>query len=150
MRLFFEDPKGQRLAIDTNRREWSGNYTELPEDITDEHSFVNVDQPDDLELIEREIDFNGWNYNPNTAGDRSAPQTSVYTEYLQTLTSYSAATDAGQFDGLARELSNVMHRIQKANDDGYFTPLEYQILVLAAENISRAINQYAINQQEPF
>lgn len=41
MRLFFEDPKGQRLAIDTNRREWSGNYTELPEDITDEHKLTS-------------------------------------------------------------------------------------------------------------
>ena len=72
MRLYFQDPTGQRLAIDTNRQEWAATYAKLPTEIKDGHTFIFVDSSEDLEKIENEIDFNGWNYNKDLAEDRRA------------------------------------------------------------------------------
>lgn len=60
MRLYFEDPAGQRLAIETDRQEYCTSY-DSPAAIDGGHRFIKV-SADDLENILKEIDFNAWNY----------------------------------------------------------------------------------------
>lgn len=60
MRLYFEDPSGKRLAIETERREYCTSESS-PEAITDEHKFIKISAEDYINLY-REIDFNAWNY----------------------------------------------------------------------------------------
>lgn len=60
MRLYFTDPNGQRLAIETERREYCTSESS-PGTITDNHKFIKVSAEDFINLCE-EIDFNAWNY----------------------------------------------------------------------------------------
>lgn len=60
MRLYFEDPAGRRLAIETERREYCTSESN-PEAITDDHKFIKVSAEDFINLYE-EIDFNAWDY----------------------------------------------------------------------------------------
>lgn len=129
MRIFFEDPTGHRLAIDTNRQEWAANYAELPAEISNEHYFVNVNGRDDLELIEKELDFNGWNYSQEMPENRHGVQTSVYTEYLRELATFSALIDTGNINESTREaVQKTGARIERANDTGYFSKSQYKAL----------------------
>ena len=59
MRLYFEAPTGRRLAIDTNRQEYCTGA-----DIAGKHRFIWLDSETDLEIIESEIEFCSWGYNP--------------------------------------------------------------------------------------
>ena len=59
MRLYFETPDGRRLAIDTGRQEYCTG-----KDIAGKHRFIWLDSKTDLEIIESEIEFCGWNYCP--------------------------------------------------------------------------------------
>ena len=152
MRLFFEDPRGQRLAIDTNRREWSANYTELPDDITNEHTFINVRQPDDLDAIEKEIDFNGWSYNNDLAEDRHAASRSVFTDYLRELERYMEDTDTGGTHS-ADEIDDLHGRIERAQQTGYFNARQYAALLLLLEELCGELEPYDTpddDEAEPF
>lgn len=60
MRLFFTDPDGRRLAIETNRQEYCTSYDSQAA-IDDGHQFIKV-SADDMETILKEIDFNAWDY----------------------------------------------------------------------------------------
>lgn len=60
MRLYFENPAGQHLAIETERREYCTSDSS-PEAITDDHKFIKVRAEDFINLYE-EIDFNAWDY----------------------------------------------------------------------------------------
>ena len=57
MRLYFEDPAGRRLAIETDLQEYSiSDYM-----INDNHRFIKVSAGDYNNLV-AEIDFNAWSY----------------------------------------------------------------------------------------
>ena len=57
MRLFFKDPDGRRLAIETKIEEYSTNARI----IGDGHRLITVSAAE-YENILAEIDFNGWSY----------------------------------------------------------------------------------------
>ena len=57
MRLYFVDPAGQRLAIDTEKKEYCSG-----DDIAGAHRFIWLDSETDLEIIIKELDFCGWAY----------------------------------------------------------------------------------------
>lgn len=63
MRLYFITPDGERLAIDTNKEEYCKGG-----DISDYHRFIKLDSPQDITIIESELEFCGWDYG-NTWGD---------------------------------------------------------------------------------
>ena len=141
MRLFFQDPTGQRLAIDTRRKEWAANYANSETELTDGHEYINVSGPEDLYKLERESDFNSYDYNSNIESGR-APNISLYTDLLGALASYSAAIDAGQADDLADELDSMADRIEKAKAAGYFNPQQYAILILIVDDLKSAADLY--------
>ena len=63
MRLFFKDPAENKLAIDTERREY---FTAEAGDVSaidnSPHQFIKVSSAADLETILKEIDFNAWDF----------------------------------------------------------------------------------------
>ncbi len=63
MRLYFITPDGERLAINTNKEEYCKGG-----DISDYHRFIKLDSPQDITIIESELEFCGWDYG-NTWGD---------------------------------------------------------------------------------
>lgn len=77
MRLYFEAPDGRRLAIDTDTKQYCTNYE--GDTIPDNHRYIWIMGQQDLTIIERELDFNGWGYNaefvndsPTTAAEAAA------------------------------------------------------------------------------
>lgn len=143
MKLYFKTPAGERLAIDTERREWAADYANDDTELTDKHRYINVSSLQDLYTIESESDFNGYGYNSNIENGR-APGISVFTDYLQVLASYSAAADAGQLTpDNAGEFPGAVERIEKARAAGYFNAREYSILILLIDDITAALDLYA-------
>ena len=72
MRLYFQDPQGKRLAIDTERREYCAE-TETPDiTIPDSHRFIAVDD-NAFYIILGEADFCGWSYSSEFLKDHPAP-----------------------------------------------------------------------------
>lgn len=63
MRLYFITPDGERLAINTSKEEYCKGG-----DISDYHRFIKLDSPQDITIIESELEFCGWDYG-NTWGD---------------------------------------------------------------------------------
>ena len=57
MRLYFITPDGDRLAIDTDRREYCSGAA-----VPDHHRFIRLEGPLDITIIQSELDFNGWGY----------------------------------------------------------------------------------------
>lgn len=154
MRLYFEEPKGDRLALDTERREWSATYETEDTEIDDEHFFIHVDDIYILQRIEQEADFCGYGYNKELADETKGPQTSVYTEYLQKLARYSAGIDKGI--PYSAELMNHLHDdIERARATGYFNALQYSILTAALNELCDELEPYdaevdAEEEDEPF
>ena len=149
MRLFFEDPSGDRLAIDTNRQEWAATYETKDTKISEDHFIINVEDAEILRRIEREADFCGYGYNNEIDDETRKPQTSVYAEYLQELTAFNIVTEsAGEYDDdpsaedLAEELEELTARIEHAKETGYFNGVQYATLILILEYINESIELY--------
>ena len=149
MRLFFEDPAGDRLALDTNRKEWAATYETEDTKITDDHFIIEVEDGDTLRRIEREADFCGYGYNREIDDETRAPQTSVYAEYLQELAAFNIeAETAGEYDDgkspedLAEELKELTARINRAKKTGYFNAVQYAAFTLILEDINESIELY--------
>ena len=142
MKLYFQDPDGQRLAIDTDRREWAANYANNETELKDGHNYINVSSSRDLYGIEQEADFCSYDYNGNIENGRP-PQTSVYSDYLRTLASYSAATDTGQLaEHTLAEFNGVVDRVEKARAAGYFSARQYAALILIIDDIRETLDLY--------
>ena len=149
MRLFFEDPDGERLAIDTNWKEWAATYVDLDTEITGDHFIIKVEDPEVLRRIEREADFCGYGYNPEIDDEKTAPQTSVYAEYLQKLAAFTIEAEAaGEYeDGrsvadLERELNSFVERVERAKATGYFNTRQYAALILIIDDVRENIELY--------
>ena len=140
MKLYFQDPTGARLAIDTSRREWAANYANSETELHEGHNYIYVTGPEELYKIERESDFNGYGYNSNIENGRPL-DISLFSDLLGVLASYSGAADAGQLDEEnAGEFYNVLKRIEKAKAEGYFNAGEYEALTLVIADIKKAAN----------
>ena len=152
MRMYFQDPKGQRLAIDTNRKKWAASYAPLAADIDDSHAFINVQGAEDLTTIEKELDFNCWGYNKDLPQKRT-PFASVFTNYLQKLAELSAAVEAGQGEDLdeLEDFDELAERIEKAKAERYFNARQYAALLLILDDIREAAALYErAEDPEPF
>ena len=170
MRLFFEDPSGERLALDTNQKEWAATYETEDTKITDNHFIINVEDPEVLRRIEREADFCGYGYNNEIDNETRAPQTSVYAEYLQELAAFNIEAEAaGEYDDgqssedpaerLAEKLERLTARTEHAKEIGYFNARQYAALILILDEIRENIELYkqveavykeATEEPEPF
>lgn len=147
MRLFFEDPKGRRLALDTDRREWAADYANDKTEIRSDHSFIKVSEPEDLETIEREADFCAWSYGDTWTNHGRGAGFSVYSEYLRELTQYSERVDAGKtYKNEAAYIRALSERVKAADEEGYFTPLQREILAKICEDLEESITLYGKNQ----
>jgi len=62
MRLFFTDPSGGRVAIDTDRKQYCADYIAPETIISDDHRFIKVSDIDSLDIVLSEADFCGWGY----------------------------------------------------------------------------------------
>ena len=67
MRLYFETNKGQRLVMDTDKREY---FTGT--DIAEKHRFIWLESEKDIENIKLELDYSGWSYGAELAADSPA------------------------------------------------------------------------------
>ena len=143
MRLFFEDPEGRRLALDTDRQEWAADYANDKTEIRSDHSFINVSSSQDLEKIEREADFCAWSYGDTWTNHGRGAGFSVYSEYLRELTQYSERVDAGKaYKSEAGYIQALSERVKAANEEGYFTPLQREILAKICEDLEESIELY--------
>ena len=146
MRLFFEDPNGDRLALDTNRQEWAATYETEETKISDDHFIINVEAPEVLHRIEREADFNGYGYNQEIDKPERAPVTSVYAEYLQRLADFNIKAEAAGIyndaDDLDSEMDELKEKLESANETGYFNPRQYAALLLIVDDIESGIRLY--------
>ena len=151
MRLFFEDPDGERLALDTNAGEWAATYEPDGAEISDEHFIINVEAPEVLRRIEREADFCGFGYNKDIEDERRhpQPQTSVYAEYLQELAAFNIRAEAcGNYENgasaedLTDELDRIKGRLEGAKNIGYFSAKQYAALLLIVDDIQEDIDLY--------
>ena len=128
MRLFFEDPEGERLAIDTERREWATSYD--GSELTESHRYINVRYKEDLRTIEQECDFNCYGYNDGIDNAKAAG-VSVFSEMLQTLATASRAADVGT----AYDVEGIRDRIERDEKEGYFSATQYAALLLIVDDI---------------
>ncbi len=149
MRLFFEDPSGERLAIDTSRQEWAATYETEDTKISDDHFIIQVEDADILRRIEREADFCGYGYNREIDDETRTPQTSVYAEYLQELAHFNIEAETiGSYDDgrsaedLADYLKKLTARIENAKQTGYFDAVQYAALILILQDINESIDLY--------
>ena len=62
MRLFFEDPHGGRIAIDTETQTYCSNFENGRDYIPGKHRYIKVKSVLDLNNILHELDFNAWGY----------------------------------------------------------------------------------------
>lgn len=67
MRLYFETNKGQRLVMDTDKREY---FTGT--DIAEKHRFIWLESEKDIENIKLELDYSGWSYGAELTEDSPA------------------------------------------------------------------------------
>lgn len=67
MRLFFETDNGQRLILDTDKREY---FTGT--DIAENHRFIWLESEMDIKNIILELDYSGWSYGAELAADSPA------------------------------------------------------------------------------
>ena len=149
MRLFFEDPIGQRLALDTNREEWAATYETDDTIIDDDHFIIKVEAPEVLHRIEREADFCGYGYNKDIAEPQTTPAPSVYAEYLTLLSNFILkAESAGTSESgptvpeLQQERNYLAERIDKAKAAGYFDETEAGALDLILRDADNVIKLY--------
>lgn len=70
MRLYFTDPNGGKLAIDTKRREYCADFITPETVIGDNHRFINVASVQDLEIVLKEAEFCSWSYSGAFLEDR--------------------------------------------------------------------------------
>ena len=166
MRLFFEDPSGERLALDTNAHEWAATYETSDTKISDDHFIIDVESAEVLRRIEREADFCGYGYNKEIDDERRTPQTSVYADYLQELTSfYIQCETAGEYEGgpsvedLKSRAAEYERRYIKAKKTGYFNARQANALLIILDDAKECISLYertetayndAIEEQAPF
>lgn len=69
MRLYFEAPNGDRLAIDTKKEIYSTNFEDGAGDVPDGHRYIWLESGKDLDIILSEIEFCGWSYDDTWTGD---------------------------------------------------------------------------------
>lgn len=62
MKLYFEDPDGNRLALNTELMQYCTNFAEPFCQIGNQHRFINVKGTEDLQVILSEADLNMWAY----------------------------------------------------------------------------------------
>ena len=149
MRLFFEDPSGERLALDTRAKEWAATYENDATQISNDHFIIAVESADVLRRIEREADFCGFGYNNEIDDERRTPQASLYAEYLQELAAFTIEVEAaGEIENgpsveyLTERKNNFAERIEHANGNGYFNPVQYATLILVLDDITKSVELY--------
>lgn len=62
MKLYFEDPDGHRLALNTELMQYCTNFAEPYCQIDNQHRFIKVKGAEDLQVILSEADLNMWAY----------------------------------------------------------------------------------------
>lgn len=63
MRLYFKDPEGSKLAIETELQQYCMNFAEGCTEIDEtKHRFIEVQSHEDLINIYSELDFCTWGY----------------------------------------------------------------------------------------
>ena len=150
MKLYFEDQSGQRLALDTERREWAATYETDDTHISDRHFIIAVDSAEILRRIEREADFCGYGYNPGIENARARTAgASVYAEYLQRLADFVLKAEAAgtsesgpTVDELRAERKTLADRVEKAAASGYFDDTERSALQLILKDADNVIDLY--------
>ena len=146
MRLYFEDPNGDRLALDTERREWAATYETDRTHISDRHFIIRVEAPEVLRGIEQEADFNGYGYNDDIE-DEGGLYRYVYAEILRELTRLSEkAANLTESDEVASyilsDLERLTDRIENAKAKGYYNAAQYASLILILDDIRGSIDLY--------
>lgn len=151
MRLFFEDPSGERLALDTNAREWAATYETEDTKITDDHFIIEVEDGDTLRRIEREADFCGYGYNNEIDDERRNKRvcSSVYAETLQELTGfYIEVENIGQredgrtVEEIQEHADELERRFIRQRKEGYFNPRQADALLMILYDIKEGIELY--------
>ena len=150
MRLFFEDPAGDRLALDTSREQWAATYETDDTIITDKHFIIRVEAPEVLRRIEQEADFCGFGYNKDIDDERNHhPEPSLFAEYLTLLSGFVLRVEAAgtsengpAVDDLKKESSQLVERVDRAHKIGYFDAVEYDALKLIIDDANNLIELY--------
>lgn len=62
MRLYFEDPRGGRLAIDTEQKAYFADFMTPDTIIDDNHRFIKVADSNSIYAVASEAEFNGYEY----------------------------------------------------------------------------------------
>lgn len=149
MRLFFEDPSGERLALDTEAREWAATYETDDTNISDDHFIIAVEDGDTLRRIEREADFCGYGYNNEIDDERRRVYSSVYAETLQKVTAfyiecenigvYKTGRTIEELEEYAKELESELIKDRKT---GYYNARQADALLILLDDIKASIDLY--------